>query len=193
MISVMSMSFHKVNRIEINAIKNGRKNLMNKESLQAKIEQLTKQSNDLEAQINELYSKQSRIQDEIADYHMEIEKLEFNGMTRREYLKSIEGTTFTEGEYIITIGARYPNTLISVVTMEEDMRLTVSGNYNSEQASLELHRSAVPKDNIRRFDKTYYLNEIPKSRKEKFDIMNALRIKYGQMVANAEIKPQEVR
>jgi hypothetical protein len=161
-----------------------------RESLQNRINQLEKMSHDIETQIHELYEKQSRYQREMADCNLEIQKMDYNGLSRSQYFKSIEGTRFTEGDYTIVIGEFYPHSL-SVKTMEDDMELTVNGRYDVEGGSLNLYRRADRSKGTKHYDKTYYPVDVPKSRRDEYGVMVRLKKKYAQMMANAEIKPKE--
>lgn len=164
---------------------------LDKEVLKTKIKKLQEEHNALESEIYELQAKQDDINKQLVKYSEDIQRLDFKGMTKNEYLNSIRDMRISEGDFTVLIG--HPNLYsIHVETKEDDMRITLQGSFESyTSGTLRLHRPSNRIKNIKSYDKSYLQRqEVPKNRLEIYDKMLLIKNKYAERVLNATLLNQ---
>jgi hypothetical protein len=162
---------------------------VNVEKLEVEISALEYKESELEGKIHDLSTEQHKIRKEIAEKKEIIQRNKYYGMRRWEYFESIAKTEYVEGDYKVIIGYMGGST-VYVETMEGDLKVYIYSNFDSDTAPMILSRNADYQKGTRYYERRYWESEIPKKRQVQYKEMLALKVKYGQMMENAEIKPK---
>ncbi|MGH0950695.1 hypothetical protein [Bacillus mycoides] len=150
------------------------------------IVKLEAQKKILEEQIQLMHSKQRELEKKMVEHQQNIERRKYKGKTFSEYFDSISGHYIEDG-FNIQIGAAWERT-IYITAMNGDFELNIDGRYDDKR-SLSLK---VSKDSgVRGYYKEYFENEIPKNHQKVYDAMVAIKNKYGKMIEDGTLEPQQ--
>lgn len=161
---------------------------MNKESVQRCLDKAKEDLAKVRKKKAELDMQERRLESEIREFDLELQRDKYAGMTQSEYFKTISGVEFQEGDFQVVIGGLYGNG-VYVFGKDDDMELQINGLFG-EQSINELWISRTDVPDKRDYFKKYYPGEVPKNKKGIYDKMVALKIKYGKMMENGEIEPK---
>ncbi|GAB6455993.1 hypothetical protein bcgnr5390_12480 [Bacillus luti] len=115
------------------------------------------------------------VNDEILELYKQKEPFIYNGKTKDEYFQSIAGKVFEENDYTITLGTPLFDQLR--ISASRDLFIeTVTGQYHETEGILT----------VQSFEKTsrpkkYPSSRVPFGRRNRYDEMNKLLVKYGEL------------
>lgn len=156
------------------------------EKLKEDLGRLSREYEDVQKQINELQRKKYRLKKEKEEAKTKMEQSMYYGLTQGEYFRKIRGTEFTEGNVLIVIGG-YTGEGVFVRVTEDDTEMWVAGDFNVHTDALEVMRNETAG---RKGYKTRYLSsKLPKARKDIYEKLMGIKIKYSKMMENGEIEP----
>lgn len=161
---------------------------MNTDSIQVCLDKAKEDLDKLRKKKAELAMQERRLESEINEFEIALQKEKYAGMTQAEYFRAIEGTEFQEGDFRVVIGGLYGNG-VYVFGKDDDMELQLNGLFG-EQAINELWISRTNVPDKRDYYKKYYPGEVPKNKKGIYDKMVVLKNKYGKLMENGEIEPK---
>ncbi len=164
---------------------------MNVEEMKLKIAQLSSRSEILGDKIEELHQEKYQYEKEIMDLNEQLERLKYFGMRQYQYYEKIRNLTFYEGKYKIVIGAMGNDSISVEIVEEDDLKVVVYGSSNINTGVMNIYRDANYQKGTKPYYRKYYSQDIPKSRKEQFEEMLAIKAKYGKMMVDAEFEPKK--
>ncbi|MBX9158562.1 hypothetical protein [Bacillus cereus] len=161
---------------------------MNKESVQRCLDKAKEDLDKLRKKKAELEMQERRLESEIREFDLDLQRKTFAGLTRAEYFKDIEGVEFQDGDFRVVIGGLYGNG-VYVFGNDGSMELQLNGLFG-EQAKNELWVSRANVPGKQDYYKKYQPGEVPKNKKAIYDAMVSVKNKYGKMMENGEIEPK---
>ncbi|WP_336769664.1 hypothetical protein [Bacillus bombysepticus] len=116
------------------------------------------------------------VDNEILELYKQKEPYIYNGKTKDEYFQSIAGKVFEENDYTITLGTPLFDQ-IRITTTRDLFIEMVTGQYHETEGKLTVQNIKSPSR-----PSSYTAMRVPLARRERYDEMNKLLVKYGELV-----------